>query len=71
MARRIKGVNEKERQIQPVISSLSVLYRPEHTEIQRVGQRREGGGRRQRRPSGEKRESKGGESTQTSNLAPK
>ena len=31
MARRIKGVNEKERQIQPVISSLSVLHCLEHT----------------------------------------
>ena len=32
MARRIKEGNEKrERQIQPVISSLSVFYSPEHT----------------------------------------
>ena len=31
-----------ERQIQPVISSLSVLHRLEYTEIQRVGYRREG-----------------------------
>ena len=31
VARRIKGGNQKERQIQPVISSLSVIHRPEHT----------------------------------------
>ena len=31
VARRIKGGNEKERQIQPVISSLSVLHSPEYT----------------------------------------
>ena len=32
MARRIKrGDSKGERQIQPVISSLSVLHRPEHT----------------------------------------
>ena len=35
MARRIKGGRESkgERQIQPVISSLSVLHSPEHTKI--------------------------------------
>ena len=32
-----KRENQKERQIQPVISSLSVLHPPEHTEIQRAG----------------------------------
>ena len=31
MARRIKGGSKGERQIQPVISSLSVLHSPEHT----------------------------------------
>ena len=31
MARRIKGGIKGERQIQPVISSLSVLHHPEHT----------------------------------------
>ena len=31
MARRIKGGIKRERQIQKVISSLSVLYSPEHT----------------------------------------
>ena len=38
VARRIKEGNEKrERQIQPVISSVSVLHCLEHTEIHRVG----------------------------------
>ena len=32
-----RGVSKGERQIQPVISSLSVLYHLEHTEIHRVG----------------------------------
>ena len=31
MARKIKGKSKGERQIQPVISSLSVLHSPEHT----------------------------------------
>ena len=31
MARRVKGESKGERQIQPVISSLSVLHRLEHT----------------------------------------
>ena len=31
MARRIKGESKGEKQIQPVISSLSVLHSPEHT----------------------------------------
>ena len=49
-----RGESKGERQIQPLISSLIVLHRLEYTEIQRVGQRREEGGRRQRQPSGEK-----------------
>ena len=32
-----RGKSKGERQIQPVISSLSVLHRLEHTEIDRVG----------------------------------
>ena len=32
MARRIKGESKGERQVQPVISSLSVLHSPEHTQ---------------------------------------
>ena len=47
VARRIRGESKGERQIQPVISSLSVLHCLEHTEIHRVGKRREKGGRRQ------------------------
>ena len=39
-----RGQWKGERQIQPVTSSLSVLYCLEHTEIHRVGQRREGEG---------------------------
>ena len=31
MARRIRGESKGERQIQPVLSSLSVLHHPEHT----------------------------------------
>ena len=42
-----------------------------HKEIHRVRQRREGGGRRERRPGVEKAESKEGESSQVSNLTPK
>ena len=38
VAQRVKGGESKgERQIQPVISSLSVLHRLEHAEIHRVG----------------------------------
>ena len=65
-----RGKSKGERQIQPVISSLSVLHHLEHTEIHRVGQRREGVRWRQRRPGGEKGESKGGENSQASNLTP-
>ena len=54
-----RGESKGERQIQPVISSLSVLHHPEHTKrFTELG--REGGGRRQRQPGGEKGESKGG-----------
>ena len=31
MARKIKGESKREKQIQPLISSLSVLHSPEHT----------------------------------------
>ena len=43
-----RGESKGERQIQPVISSLSVLHHLEHTEICRVGYRREGVGKRHR-----------------------
>ena len=72
MARRINEGNEKERQIQPVTSSLSVLHHLEHTKrFTELGreEKREGGDRRL--PGGEKGESKGGKSSQASNLAPK
>ena len=48
MARRIKGESKGERQIQPVISSLSVLHRQEHTKrFREFGreEKREGGDR--------------------------
>ena len=66
-----RGKSKGKRQIQQVIGSLSVLHHLEHTEIHRVGWSREGLGRRHRQPGGEKGESKGGESSQASNLAPK
>ena len=72
VARRVKGgIKRREtdpaRNQFPKYSSLSGT----HKEIHRVGLRREGGGRRQRPPGGEKGESKGGESSQPSNLVPK
>ena len=72
MARRIKGKSKGERQIQPVISSLSVLHSLEHTKrFTELGreEKREGGDRGDLVE--EKRESKVGESSQASNLAPK
>ena len=48
MARRIKGESKGDRQIQPVISSLSVLHRLEHTKrFTELGreEKREGGDR--------------------------
>ena len=65
------GERKGERQIHQVNSPRSVLHCLEHTEIHRVGERREGVGRRQRQPGGEKGESKEGESSQASNLSPK
>ena len=38
------GESKGERQIQPVISSLSVLHLPEYTEIHRVGREEKGEG---------------------------
>ena len=37
-----RGESKGERQIQPIISSLSVLHRLEHTEIHRVGREEKG-----------------------------
>ena len=63
VARRIKGESKGEKQIQPVISSLSVLHSPEHpkrfTELGRE-EKREGG---DRGDLGAKKESQKGEST--------
>ena len=46
MARRIKGESKGERQIQPVISSLSVLHSPEHRKrFTELGREEKGEGR--------------------------
>ena len=66
-----KGESKGERQIQPVISSLSVLHSLKHTkrftELGREG-KREGG---DKGDLVEKKESPKGESSQASNLTPK
>ena len=61
MARRIKGESKGERQIQPVISFLSVLHSPEHTKrfIELGREEKEGGDRgdlvgKQESPKGER-----------------
>ena len=55
VARGIKGGIKRERQIQPVISSLSVLHSLEHTKrFTELGREEKGARRRQRRPGGEK-----------------
>ena len=71
MTRRIKGGIKGERQIQPVISSLSVLHSPEHTKRFTELGREEKGERGDRGDLVEKKESKEGESNQASSLAPK
>ena len=74
VARRVKergGESKGERQIQPVVSSLSVLHHPEHTKrFTELGREEKGDGG-DRGNLVEKKESKGGESSQASNLAPK
>ena len=72
MARRIKGESKGERQIQPVISFLSVLPHLEHTKrFTELGreEKREGGDRGDLVEK--KKESKVGESNQASDLTPK
>ena len=72
MARRIKGESKGERQIQPVISSLSVLHIPEHTKrFTKLGRKVKGEGGDRGNLLGEKGDSKGGENNQASDLAPK
>ena len=66
-----KTGNQKEREIQPVISSLGVLHSPEHTKRFTDLGREEKGEGGHRPPGGEKEESKGGESSQASDLTPK
>ena len=71
MARRIKGESKRERQIQSVISSLSVLHSPEDTKRFTELDREEKGEGGDRGDLVEKGEPKAGESSQASNLAPK
>ena len=73
MARRIKGgIKRREREIQPVIRSLSVLHSSEHTKRFTELDRKEKGEGGDRGDLVDKKESpKGGESNQASNLAPK
>jgi len=60
------------RQIQPVISSLSVLHRLEHTKrFAELGREEKGEGGDRGDLVKKKGESKGGESSQASNLTPK
>ena len=68
MARRIKrGIKRSEIDL---ASNQFPKYSPQSRMHKKI-HRREGGGRRYRRPGGEKGESKVGESSQASNLAPK
>jgi len=61
VARRIKGESETERQIQPVICSLSVLHSPEHTKRFTELDREEKGEGRDRGDLVEEKESQKGE----------
>ena len=65
------GESKGERRIQPVISSLSVLHSPEHTMRFIELSREEMGEGGVRGDLVEKKETKEGESSQASNLAPK
>ena len=64
------GESKEERQIQPVISSLSVLHHPEHTDSQSWVEKR-WGKEEIEATWWRKGESKGGESNQASDLIPK
>ena len=63
VARRIKGESKGERQIQPVINSLSVLHHPEHTKrFTELGREEKGEGgdrgylvKKKESPKGERR----------------
>ena len=71
VARRIKGKSKGERQIQPVISSLSVLHYLEHTKrFTELGREEKGEGG-DRGDLVEKKESPKWERNPVSNLAPK
>ena len=66
-----RGESKGERQIQPVISSLSVLHHLEHTKKFTELGREEKGREEIEVTCWGKGKSKGGESSQASNLAPK
>ena len=67
-----KGENQKEREIQPVISSLSVLHHLEHTKrFTELGREEKGEGGDRGELVEKKESSKREESSQASNLAPK
>ena len=66
----MKGKSKRERQIQPVISSLSVLHSLELTRRFTELDREENGEAGDRGDLLEREESKGGESNQASDLAP-
>ena len=71
VSRRIKEESKGERQIQPVISSLSVLHSPEHTKRFTELGREEKGREEIEATWWRKGEFKGGESNPASNLTPK
>ena len=72
VTRRIKWESKGERQIQPVISSLSVLHSPEHTKrFTELGREEKGEGGDRGELVEKKENSKQEESSQASNLAPK
>ena len=70
VARRIKGDSKGERQIQPVISSLSVLHSPEHPKRVTELSREEKGREEIEVTWGRKRRVKRGESNQAGNHTP-
>ena len=72
VTRRRKGESKGERQIQPVISSLSVLHSLEHPKrFSKLDREEKGKGENKGDFGGEKGESKGRQSNQASNYTPK
>ena len=68
----MKGKSKRERQIQPVISSLSVPHSPEHTKrFTELGREEKGEGGDRGHLVEKKESPKGEEKSQASNLSPK